>query len=150
MPQEFQNLLQKPADEFEAPKPIPEGTFIHAIKGFKFGKSSEKKTPFVEFDLGVVEPLPDVNEEALKDWLGDETIDKKKVRGLTFYLTGDAMYRLGEFLVDHCGVQAGIPSGEQIQAAVGQQFAGTYSHSPSTRDPTKVFANLDSTAPVPT
>lgn len=150
VPGDFRSLLEKPADSYEAPKPTPEGSFVHLIKGFKFDKSTgEKKTPYVEFALTMIEPLPDVDEAALAEFLNGQSLGEKNVRGATYYLTQDAMYRLGEFLVDHCGCTSGIPTSEQIQEAVGKHFVGHYTQAPSTKDPSKVFSNMDSTSAVP-
>ena len=145
MPPDFQSLLDKPADTYEPPKALTAGSYIFGVKSFKFDKSAQKKTDFVQFLCVPIQPLEDVpmDELALVDkW-------QEKEMKLDFYLTPDAMHRLGTFLVDTMEVQKGVPTREQIQMAVGGQFMGMVAHQPSNRDPSVVYANIVQTSPAP-
>ena len=48
---DFSALLSKPADEIKRPPALPAGTYKGIIKTHKFDESSEKKTPYVRFDV---------------------------------------------------------------------------------------------------
>ena len=142
---DFTQLLGRRADEAERPKPLPAGSYVFTIKGApEFGESSKKKTPYVEFKATPVSPMEDVDMEALQqlpNW-------NQKEQRLTFYLTDDAIYRLSEFL-EHCGVSiSGRTYAEAIPETVNTQFVGSVSQSPSEKDPSVVYSNIDSTAPV--
>jgi hypothetical protein len=57
-----------------------------------------------------------------------------------FYLTSDAMFRLREFFETvGCLIET---TRESIDAAVGQQVVVSIGHQASTRDPSRVFANI--------
>lgn len=131
----FNDLLDKDPTTFERPPTLPEGDYLGVIKGKTYGESSKKKTPFVQFQFGVVSPLESVSQEALAD------IDLTKVKLKDdFYLTEDAMYRLREFLEMADCVQD--TTRESIEAAVGQQIVFTIGHETSQTDSSKVYANI--------
>lgn len=144
-PATFTDILDRPATDFERPKPLPMGTYVMLIKGLpRFDKSSKKQTPFVEFMCDIVSAGDDVDEEALAEMGG---IAGKQMKA-TFYTTEEATYRLREFL-GHCGLdEAEYGSLRQmIEAAPGSQFFGTIIHE-ATQDGQGVFARLGTTAPV--
>lgn len=132
---DFNALLDKDPTQFERPPTVPEGDYLLLIKAKVFGQSAKKKTPFVEFQYGIVAPMPTIPMEAL------EGIDltKAKLRD-EFYITEDAMYRLREFF-ELVGVV--MPSTrESIDACVGQQVIGTVAHTQSTTDASRTYANI--------
>lgn len=132
---DFNALLDADPTQFERPPLIPEGDFLGMVKSRKFDKSAQKKTPFVRFDYSLLAPMASVPAEAL------EGIDLAKTKPHDeFYLTEDAMFRLREFfeLVD-----AVMPSTrESIDACVGKQVVITFGHSPSQRDPSRMYAEI--------
>jgi hypothetical protein len=91
---DFRSLLQTPMDEIKRPPTWPAGTYHAIVRNHEFGTSKNKKTPYVRFHFAVMHPGEDV------DVAGLEGIDISK-RDWTkdFYLTGDALYRVKEFLV---------------------------------------------------
>lgn len=147
--QDFQALLSQPltSDAFDRPPPLPEGSYVAQVGEFTFGKTtSEKKTPFVSFKMKLVEPLPDVNAEevaAMKKPLHE--FDLKH----DLYLTGDAAWRLAEFLKDHVKVEAGMTGAEGIQAAVGQQVIVVLKKEENKKKPGEFFTNISQTAAMP-
>jgi len=149
---DFNALLDRPAEDFKAPVPLPVGGYIATLGQPKYektqGKDGKEGTPYVEFPVVFSEPLPDVDQEALAASLGERAITDVPQK-VTYYLTENAMYRLTEFLRDHVGIEAGIPVREQIQQAVGGQFVAVIDHTISKKDGKTVYANIASTAAVP-
>jgi len=132
---DFNALLDKDPASFERPPVAPEGEYLLVIKGKSYGQSSQKKTPFVEFQYGVVDAMASVPEEAL------DGIDLAKIKLRDqFYLTEDAMFRLREFFETVGCLQE--TTRESIDAAVGQQVVATIGHETSDKDPTRIYANI--------
>ena len=147
---DFNGLLDKPSEDFERPKPMPVGTYLGLIAKFEYDKAkNDKKTPFVRFTIVPQEALPDVDEDALTAALNGEPLSTKLQRH-ELYITGDAMWRLGQFLVDHAGTDSGIPTREQIDQAVGKLVTFTIIHTPNKKDPeAPPYANIGVTGKPP-
>lgn len=144
----FEDLLDKPLDNFKKPPAMPEGNYIFQVTDFKFGKTTgEKKTNFVEFETTYVEAMPDVDADNLSTVLDGNALTSKKSK-LTFYLTADAMWRLSQFLHEHLGLPIASVR-DAIQAAKGNQFLGNVKQEISQRNPQDVYSNIASTAKVP-
>lgn len=94
---DFSALLSTKADEIEAPKPTPIGTYEAVVLKYETGESSEKHTPYVRFWIKPMTPQEDVDTQAFTDFGGQEALAKVKFRQ-DFYLTEDALYRLKKFL----------------------------------------------------
>jgi len=133
---DFTSLLDKRADEVEAPALLPEGSYIMTITQYRTGESAQKKTPYVEFDLKINEALDDVDAEELA-----------KVKNLTektlktqFFLVEDALFRLKEFCV-----KAGLPVegrsfSEILSEIAGSQIKGIVTHRVNPNNAEQVFA----------
>lgn len=146
---DFNALLDKPADSFERPKPIPEGEYVATIGKHTYGKANnDKKTPKVTYDMGFSEALPSVDQEALALALGDKALTEKTLP-YDLFITGDSMWRLGKFLVEHAGAEEGIPTREQIEQVAGRQVIVTVKHRPGRSPEDPPFAFIDSTAKMP-
>lgn len=111
----FRDLLSKPLDTVERPKPLPAGTFHGAVKSYELKESNEKKTPFVEFTLTVQAPGEDVD----SDELTGVDLSKKSLRA-RFFLTADAEYRLKEFIASLGIPTAGRSFGETLPETISQ------------------------------
>lgn len=145
---DFTALLEKPMDDIEKPKPLPVGSYLATIGQHKFDKAkNEKQTPYVSFPLMLAEPLPDVDAEALAASLGKKQLSEVNMK-VDMYLTDDAAWRLKDML-EHAGVEGGLPLGEAIQQAVGRQLVVVIGHTISKKDASVVYANVDGTAAVP-
>jgi len=132
---DFNSLLDKDPLSYERPPTAPEGEYLLLIKGRTYGQSAKKKTPLVDFQYGVIAPMPSIPEEALQG------IDLTKVKlHDEFYLTEDAMYRLREFF-EIVGCVQGTTR-ESIDAAVGMQVIATVGHETSQTDPSRKYANI--------
>src|SRR5580693_8580985 len=89
------DILNRPAEDVEAPKPLPPGSYNCIVKGLpEQGESSKKKTPFLKFALQITSPREDVDEEALTEY-GD--VVGKQIDA-TYYITDDALFMLTDFL----------------------------------------------------
>lgn len=97
---DFKQLLSRPLNTVEKPKPLPSGTYFGTVGAFQLGESRDKKTPYVEFQITLQEAGPDVDAESLATAVGTPPDFSKKKKNLrsTFYLTEDSLYRLKEFL----------------------------------------------------
>lgn len=144
----FTSILDKPSNEAERPKPLPQGSYTCVVKGLpRYDKSSKKQTPFVEFLLQPLAAGDDVDQDDLQAMGG---FVNKTIRA-TYYLTEDAAYRLREFL-DHLGIddqENGEPMShrQRIDQSAGKQVVAFIKHQASD-DGQSVYAQLANTAPV--
>ena len=123
---DFANLLKKPADTIEKPKPLPAGTYHGMISKYEFGESKEKKTPYCRVSLAIHRGGADVE----PDMLTGVDLAKKQLRR-DYYLTDDAMYRIKE-LIESCGVDAtGRTMGELIPELVNKPVIISVTQRPS-------------------
>jgi hypothetical protein len=123
----FQDLLSKPADSHEKPKPIPAGTYNGLVTKFA---TAPHKTPDgkemgkVIFSLVLSEPWPDVDTDELDTALTKEDGSKKQLNERvwthTHYVNDENAWRLGELLVDTMGCTPDTPGAEQLQESVGK------------------------------
>jgi hypothetical protein len=136
----FSDLLKTKADSHTRPKALPAGYYVFLVKGQVFGKSSQKQTPFCEYDCWITQPCEDIPESELE---GVDLSSRHYPR--TFYLTGPAMWRLTDFL-EKCGLDTQRAFEEIIPEAVGCQFKGYLNQRPS-REPGSdaVFNEITST-----
>lgn len=116
----FAELLNKPAGQAKKPTVLDAGDYPVVIKGHEFGESSNKKTPYVRFNLGVLGwpegATPQTDEE------GDVVDLSKKSLRRDFFLTDDALYRLDEFLRDELGIAVeGRSYAETLPETTGAQ-----------------------------
>lgn len=141
----FSSVLDMPADSVERPKPLPVGSYVCIVQGQpRIDKSAKKGTEFSEFTLKLLEPLDDVDEDALKEYGGI----KDKTTKVTFYHTENSIYRLKEF-IEHCGVEIeeGVSLRQLIGEVTGQQVVAHVAHEASD-DGQMIFARVKSTAAV--
>ena len=148
----FEDILNKPADQIDKPKPLPIGTYIWTVQGLpRHDKSKEKQTPFYEFTVKCAGAADDVDEDALKEWATKADGSMRSLTDftsrITFYITEDSIYRLQEFM-EHCGIDLeGKSVGQALDETPNCQFVGAIVHTPS-KDGTAIYANIGKTAPV--
>lgn len=135
---DFSSLLSKPLDEVEKPLPLPAGTYHGRILKYGVGETtSDKKTPYVQFDFQIVAAGEDVDPEALVKI----DLSKKQMRN-SFYLTPDAEYRLKEF-INSCGIStAGRTFNETLPETINQPVLISVIQKPN-RDGTELFSQID-------
>jgi hypothetical protein len=111
------SLLNKPADEVKRPVALPDGTYYGIIKSHQFTESKQKKTPGVEYTVGLTHAHDDVDLSDFNEEGG--TLDEKQMR-TTFWLSDGALFMLTDFITS-CGVEsAGRSLGELIPQVHGQ------------------------------
>lgn len=122
-----QMLSQKLGDVKPSPH-VPAGTWrLRLIGAPKFTKSSKKQTPGYEFTVGLIAPMPDVDEvEAAEfaEFHGGrvETVTKR----VSFWLTPDSLSMLTEFLQNVCKIDANLDIQEGLAATTGVEILGTF------------------------
>lgn len=146
---QFSSVLDRPSSTIDRPKPLPVGTYLCSVKGLpRIDKSSKKQTEFSEYTLQILQPLDDVDTEALEamgGWQG------KTVRA-TFYHTEDAVWRLKKFLVEDLQIEEDEDGVEKtirrmMQEVAGRQVLVNMRHRAS-EDGQAVYAEVGSTAAV--
>lgn len=139
----FSSLLQVQSDSVERPKPLPAGTYSAVITEHKFGESSGKGTPYVEFMLRFVAPEGDVSPEDFATMGGQEALLKQK-KSYSFYITADSLYRLNDFLRNQLKIESSGKTIEEMLLEVpGKEVKAVVAHVPSKRDPSMVSAVVD-------
>lgn len=145
----FESILDRPSEDAERPKPLPQGSYVCVVHGLpEYGKSSKKQTDFVRFTLIPLQAMDDVDADALDEVGGLEG----KSLSDTYYLTPNAEYRLRDFL-DNCGIPSRDDDEEKlshrarIEMATNQQVIAHVKHRAS-QDGSSVFAEVSGTAAV--
>ncbi len=110
----FNELLSVQVESVERPKSFPVGHYEAIVAGHEMGKSSQKETPFVRFQIKLIGPSEDVDEELFDDAGGMEALRDRKPIPLTFYLTKDAMFRLREFLENTMELSCSVRNFDEV------------------------------------
>lgn len=140
----FQELLNKRADSFEAPKQLPPGKYQAVVKNFNTGESAQKKTPFIEFIFSVTSVV-DVPAEFYAQ--AAEAVAANAEVKTTFYLTEKSAYRLVEFLEKDLGMASqGRTLGDMLPNSMGA--ACTLIMDKATTKDGKEFVEVKRTAPL--
>jgi hypothetical protein len=139
----FNDILNKPAAEIEAPKPHPAGTYLAIIDGpGEFTKMGKDQTDVLKVKFKLMQAGPDVDAEALA---AAESLGKTITAN--YFLTDAAIYRLKE-MMEHAGLELGTKSvGQLIPELPGQQINIVIGHRPSA-DGQRIFAEVKATAAV--
>lgn len=101
---DFTTLLSKPLSEVKRPQPLPAGTYFGVIKSWEPGESSQKKTPYVQFNIGFTHAGDDVDAHELASAEALNPLSKRQLN-MKYYLSPAAEYRVKEFY-ESCGVEA--------------------------------------------
>ncbi len=103
----FASVLDMPSSGIErVAKPLPVGSYLAVVQGQpKIDKSSKKQTEYSEYTMKILEPLDDVDEDALEEYLtGMDGTTKKRLTDCTirntYYHTENSIGRLATFF-DH-------------------------------------------------
>jgi len=143
----FKDLLTKPIEETERPKPIPPGTYIVTTKDHAFDVSSKKQTPYVQFNYIVSEPQDDVDEDLLEVFGGTEKLMVKALN-TKFYLTGDAMFMLKEYLEEALEISTGGRNYDEVlPETTGMRCLVHITHAMA-QDGKTPYAQIESFAPL--
>jgi hypothetical protein len=138
----FEDVLSKKSADVVKPPPIPAGTYIAMVVGQpKKVEVGQDKTPCFDYDLKLLQPQDDVNQDELNALTGGFS-NASPVRA-RFFLTEKAAYRLKDFLTA-CGVEEGdLTLGQRAMQATGRQVKVLMKQSPSA-DGQSVYSNPDS------
>lgn len=144
----FSSILDMPSNEIRFPK-LPVGSYVGIVKGMgEYKKSAKKQTPFLEYQVQLVEPVKDengnstVDEDELEAFgpLGEKTVP------MTFWYESEGgKNRLITFF-ENCGLET---HGESIRV-LNEQTPGCtiiveIKHEPSA-DSQSIYARIDGTA----
>ena len=118
------HLLKKPIGEIKKPDALPAADYPGIIKGFKFDNANQKKTPYVEFDIGLMAWPDDLSAD---ERLAGVDITKRQMRK-QYYLSEEALWRLVEFIkttsvsIEGNDLETVIPElvGQRVMAKVTQ------------------------------
>jgi hypothetical protein len=151
MPSFSESVLDKRAEDVKEPPVKPAGTYLFLIQGqFVEGVSSQKRTPWVGWNIKCLAAQEDVNREELEAAGGIETWvwRPSAASGLHYYITEDAAFILKQFLVDTLGIDPeGKTIREMMAEAPGRQFFLKLRLQPS-QDGTRMRMDIESTAKV--
>ena len=121
---DFTKLLDKSADDVERPAPLPQGSYITTITGYRGVESGQKKTPGVEIDMQIVAPGEDVDAEAYAQVKNPQ----ERVLKTQFWLTEDSMFRLKDFLEKAGFETAGKTFSSMLAEIAGHQVIAIVTH----------------------
>lgn len=148
----FASLLEEAPSEVSYPVSLPAGTYHCVVKGQpRYDVSSQKKTPFVEFNLVPQSALEDVDAEELTTWMDNNgkprALNETTIRA-TYYTTEQAVYRLDEFH-EHCGIDLTQSASRRNRndECMNAEVLATIRHEAS-QDGQRTQARLVKTAPV--
>jgi hypothetical protein len=102
---DFNQLLSTNLDAVKRPPVKPAGTYLGSIASYKFDLSSQKKTPYVRFELAGIQPGEDIDPDQMKEEDGTPIDLAKWKPGFEFYLTANALFMLKEFIEGFGNIQ---------------------------------------------
>lgn len=141
------DILNRPAEDVEAPKPLPPGSYNCIVKGLpEQGESSQKKTPYVRFSYQITSARDDVEEEAIAEYEtgkdGEKTPIVGKIMTSDYYLTDASLFMLTDML-EALGID--FSGGKSISAAIDEspnmECVVFVKHEPS-KDGKRFFARI--------
>jgi len=148
MANNFESILDTPAEAMKVPTPLPVGEYIFlvtkppALKEIT-AKADGNKSTVAEFECRPVQADKSVDRVELEayGWPTDRT------QRLSFYITEAALYRLKNFVKDVLEVpSADNMTARQMLAEIpGKQFRAPVTHRPSP-DGTRFYSEINSNA----
>lgn len=114
----FASILDESPTEVARPKSLPTGTYTFIVGRWETGESSQKKTPFVRFQMRPIEAGDDVDEAELQAALTmpDGTVQdlQSKTMSHTLYTSPNAVFMLDQFH-EHCGMDLSEPMSRKLR-----------------------------------
>lgn len=141
------DILNRPAEDVEAPKPLPPGSYNCVVKGLpEQGASSRKKTDYLRFTFQITSAGEDVDPEALEEFETAKDGSKAPVSGRLitsdYYLTDNALFMLTDML---SAIGIDFSGGKSISTAVDEtpnmECVVFINHEPS-QDGKRFFARV--------
>lgn len=123
----FTDILNKPAEAVEKPKPRPVGTYLCIVNGPHKQREVNDK-PIIEIALKTMQAQADVDQAALAEAGGVGNVVTN-----TFWLVnndgGDNSWPLVNFLENHLGIEkTGKSISQMLAEAPGKQVLATLKH----------------------
>lgn len=115
---DLSHLLRKPAGQATKPQALPMGDYSGIIKSFEYGDNNQNKTPYVRFQLGLLDwpeavPQDERGQNGPDGEFHPTDLSKRSLRR-DYYLTEDAFWRLDE-LIKACGIS---PDGSNYEELI--------------------------------
>lgn len=122
------DILNRPAEDVEAPKPLPVGSYNAIIKGMpEQGESSKQKTVYLRFAYQITSPREDVDQDEIAEFEtnkdGTKTSIIGKIMTSDFYIQNadgspsGALFMLTDML-ENLGID--FTGGKSITAAIDE------------------------------
>jgi len=141
----FSSVLDMNPSEVRFPK-LPIGAYVGIVTGLpKFDKSTKKQTPYVEFQIQLSEPMDDVDEDALAEFVEQSGPISGKTMPITFYYETEGGFNRLKAFLENAGVEPVGSARQQIEQAPGRTIIVEVKHVPST-DGQSIYAQIDGTA----
>lgn len=150
----FNDIANQRIEDIERPPLVPIGTYVFQVeKHPEQGEVGQGRFDVVNFQMKVVRPTEDVDEEAVAEY-GD--ITTVRIRHSFMFNKEDealakrTLYNLKRFLSEHLLIDGseGMTVTEALSAAVGHQCLGEIKWRPDPNDPSIQYAEIKRTAPV--
>jgi len=145
----FQDILNKNADDIHPPPVLPEGSYHSVLMGLpEQGESSKKKTPQLKFTHKIIAPLDDVDPDHIAEFEAEgETIAGQEVENI-HYVTHKTENMIKEFLIN-CGIDmAGKSLAEGIDETPNSEVIVFMKHEQSD-DGKRTYSKVRYTAKIP-
>ena len=153
---DFTSALDTSAADFEPPKLLPEGEYIVAVtKQHTVKESQSGEWDMISYPCKIVGPTESVDPDELEDY---GSVSNEPTRVGFMYPKGEdekngqarCINDIKSFVLRHCqaDVEESASLGEVMAAAVNHQFMASIRHRVDKNDPTKVYAEIQKTAPL--
>lgn len=123
----FTDILNKPAEQIEKPKPTPVGTYLCIVDGPHKQREINDK-PVIDINLKTMQAQDDVDQSALAESGGVG----KRIQNTFFLVNNDGQenaFPLKNFLENTLGIEAaGKSLSQMLSEAPGKQLLATVKH----------------------
>ena len=148
----FLDILNKPADTIEKPKPYPIGHYICAVQGppeYKTIKTKNGEAQKVHYKLKPLATDVDVDQDALREsgGLARPFPDLQFYLGVTDEEILANLHRPKEFVTNVGAYKEGMTARQMLEAPQNHQVKVQLGHRPS-EDGTQIYAEVKRTLPV--
>ena len=143
----FEDILNRPAEAIERPKPIPSGWYNLIVKKFDKGTLGKNNTPVITYTFGIISPDEGVDENEFQEFGGMAKLSEREHKH-NFFVTDDAVWRLKEFVEVACNVNtSGRSLGPCLPETINLQVKAEFSIRPNKDDPKQLFSEIKNFAP---
>lgn len=150
----FMDIIDKPADSIEAPKPLAVGNYLGIISGpYTEKKVGQNETRFVSWPIKLIQPQPDVDMAALNESLSSKDGTVKPLGDVKMNwdmaLTDNSAHIVLDWMENTLGIdRVGKTMRQMLAETVGKQLICTVKHGMTKGNNPRVFASITDTAKV--